>query len=332
MNPPFRKVDVKADSVAEADFTIKSTLKLRLQLGAKTALADGFSSVPVTVTATDDNGPVYGVAFSLRPFGGGSRLESAWDMKVPGTICAAAGSRVWPAPVTTGSPDPSTEAVDLTTDATGEAHLVLWPGTVPGEFPITVWAQDAKGRLIRKNINDISDEATVTVRVPPTTANSIIAALKAYVTNTPSAVQSLPIDANALFEQLTGFMSAHTFPSFALAPISTKTSSVVLVSPIAPGAARVKVDAKTGVVVPPATDLVIAPNGILPLSGLQAAGGFWGLVEAGTGAGASFPTVSSWLANGAGPSGYTFPGNAGPVSLTTRMNQLYLSMRFGLGH
>ena len=310
-NPSFRKVSVTDGQIGEADFTIKSTLKLKVTLDHSSVEADGVSSAIATVKATDDEGPVPGLPFSLRPFGGGSHSQSAWDMKVPATICTPGlQSRMWPISPTALYPHPSTEPADLATDSTGELKMQIWTGTVPGDFDFTVWAQDAKGKLITKDVNEVSADATLRVVPPSNSTNDVVTALRAYLKANPSAEASLATDPAGLQSELMPLMTSGKLATFSMAPVvSAGGLYALVVAPISQNSPRIKVDPNTGALTLPPTDNVIA-NGFVPgfSSGL---GGYWGAIANGfPGAPSYLPFVSQWLTNTA-TSPYSFPQNSG---------------------
>lgn len=323
--PESKRVHVREGHTAKADFTYRSTLKLKITLDRTTALADGGSVVTATITSVDGGDPAPSQPFSLRPFGGGSFVESAYSLKVPATLCNASGSRVWPDPKPT---TPNTNAVDATTDATGQLTLKIHLGTVPGTFPLSVWAQDTTGNLIKRNLSDVSDDADITVTAPGGGADAATA-VHDWVNRVgnESLAGSLPTGPDALTSAMIQAMSptrGSGLASFVVTPVKTaKPYYGVLLTP---EGSRVTIDPATGVIDPASPGWVITPTEALGTT--LAAGGFWGLVKT-TSPPKSFPTLQQWLANGG--VGYAFPGNAPPITRYNASGLQYGGFGYGPG-
>ncbi len=318
--PPFKKVHVSEEHTSTADFTYQSTLRLILKLDHTTAAADGESFVNATVTADDAGAPVAGLTFSLRPFGGGSALQSPYELASPGTICSLSGTsvggRVWPDP---NSTKPNTDSVDETTDSTGEAHFRVYLGTVPGTFPLSVWAKDDNGKLITEDVSNVSADADIKVEALPG-SGSPAAVLHDWL-NKPGnedEANTLPTDIGSLVPILADAMHSHTLAGFVLTPVTTSTFTALLLSP---EGTRVKFDPATGVIDPTTTGWLVAPNGKVG-AGL-AAGGYWGFQKTN---GDTFPTLSQWLANSA--PGYAFAGNRPPITLLNATRLQYAGFSY----
>ncbi len=322
-DPSSSKVDVGEDTTSEADFTFKSTLELKLKLKTRSVPADGLSYVDVTVTATDDGAPDAGLVFSLRPYAGGSASQSPFSMSVPATICTVSGTsvggRVWPNP---SLKVPNTDSVNVTTDADGQATLRVYTGTVPGKFPLTVWALDDAGHLITKDVNNVSADADITV-TPLAGGGDPAYALHNWL-NKPgndALAGSLPTDDGSIITALADAIHSGSLAPFVLTPVvSSKGYSAVLLSP---AGSRAVFDPATGQLAASTAGEVVAPSA---LNGVNLyGGGFWGYLKT-TATPAEFPTLSQWLANSA--PGYAFPSNGGTIS--TGVNALqYLGFGYG---
>jgi hypothetical protein len=315
-DPPFAKLDVPDNKTVEADFVVKSTLKLELKVEKRSVPADGLSFVDATVTATDGGDPDPGLVFSLRPYGGGSALTSAWDMAVPATICTrtgrVVGGRLWPAP---GATSPNTDSVSVTTDSEGKATFRIYPGTVPGTFPLTVWAENAKGGLDGDSLNTSAD-ADINV-TPISSGGDPTGAMENWLARpggsslaTSLAAEGSNID---LVTTMADAMKAGQLAGFTLAPVQATGNSAQAVL-MAPAGSRIKFDDKTGVISPTTEGRVLAPN-----NSLTTVSSFWGLVHSRQAP--VFPTVPSWLTDKA-PS-YTFAGIMPPVTLTSGFGPLH---------
>jgi hypothetical protein len=319
--PPVRKVHVREAHTSTADFTYQSTLKLRLRLNRTTVAADGESFVDATVTADDAGAPVPNLTFSLRPFGGGSALQSPYALAVPGTVCTLSGTsvggRVWPNPnVTT----PNTDSVDVTTDSTGEAHFRVYLGTVPGTFPLTVWAKNENGKLITQDVSNVSADADIKVDAladggnPARTLHDWLNKL-----GNEDLASILPTDIGSLLPMLADAMSGHTLGGFVLTPVRTATFSALLLSP---EHTRIKIDPRTGVIDQTSQGWLVAPGAKIG-AGL-AAGGYWGFEKTN---GDTFPTLAQWLADAA--PGYSFAGNKAPITLLNASGLQYAGFGYG---
>jgi hypothetical protein len=316
-DPRFAKVDVPESKTVESSFTVKSTLRLKLKLDRTRVPADGLSYVTATVTATDAGAPKSGLVFSLRPFGGGSALQSAWDMPVPATICsvtgASVGSRLWPSPSVT---KPNTDSVSVTTDSNGEATFRVYTGTVPGTFPLSVWAEDDAGHLIaHDNLNVSADEDIHVTPVP--SGGEPTVALENYLNKAgnENLANELPTYNVDIVAALAKAIHDGQLGGFVLSPVQTSNSGVdVLMSP---AGSRVSFDPTTGIISPTTDGQIVAPSASNGSS--FAAGGFWGQVK--TRQAGMFPTVPNWLSNHA--PGYAFPNNAPPISLTPGFGPLH---------
>jgi hypothetical protein len=322
-DPPSQKVDVGEDTTSEADFTFKSTLQLKLELSKRSVPANGLSYVDVTVTATDGGAPDAGLVFSLRPYSGGSATQSPFELSVPATICTLSGTsvggRVWPDP---SRKVPNTDSVEVTTDATGHATLRVYTGTVPGKFPLTVWALDDAGHLITKDVNNVSADADITVTSLGNGGDPAYA-LHNWL-NKPgndAVAGSLPTDYGSIATSLEEAVQGGSMPPFIVTPVvSSKGYGAVLLSP---EGSRSVFDPKTGELAPSSPGEVVAPSGLN--GGSLYAGGFWGYLKT-TGTPAEFPTLSQWLANSA--PGYAFPSNGGTISTGGSALQ-YLGFGYG---
>jgi hypothetical protein len=323
--PDSDDVTVRDGETSTSDFTYRSTLRLRVKLDKASVPADGQSFVTATITSTDAGEPDPNQKFSLRPFGGGSALQSPYELKVPATICSVNGTatngRVWPDPKAT---TPNTNSVDLATDSTGQLTLRVYTGTVSGTFPLTVWAQDNAGNLIHKNSTDVSDDAGVNVTKTAGAGDPAIT-LHDWL-NQPgneTLAGTLTPRPDSLAQPLVQAMAGGTLRSFVVTPVQTKQFKGVLLSP---ADTRVGFDPKTGTIDPASPGGLIAPDGLIGLNGFG--GGYWGYVKSpGPGGIAAFPTLGQWLA-GSAP-GYTFAGNAGPVTLYNSTGLQYAGFGYG---
>ena len=278
------------------------------------------------MTATDGGAPDPGLVFSLRPYGGGSALQSAWTMPVPATICAMSGTsvggRVWPAPSTA---KPNTDSVDVTTDSTGQATLRVYTGTVPGKFPLTVWALDDAGKLITKDTNNTSADADIVVKALANGGDPA-QALHNWLNQTgnDSLAGTLPTDPASIFTALADAIhTANLRAPFVLAPVTTTDGySAVLLSP---EGSRATFDPATGQITPSTPGGIVAPRNLNGSS--LYAGGYWGYLKT-TATPAALPTLAQWLANTA--PGYAFPGNGGTISTGSGVTTLqYLGFGYG---
>ncbi len=325
--PDSSSVDVTDDSTAEADFTFRSTLKLKLTLSRTSVPSDGLSYVDVTVKATDGGAPDPDVGFALAPYGGGSALQSAWRMTTPATICTldgtAVGGRVWPDP---NSSTPNTDSVDQTTDSTGEATLRVYTGTVPGSFPITVIALDDSGKQISKDANNTSAEADITVKALPNGGDPA-QALHNWLNQPGNADQAatLPDSASSIVSELAlAIQSGNLHSAFILTPVQT-TGGGYTAALLSPEGTRASFNPATGEITPATQGMLVAPFNLTGAS--LYAGGFWGYLKT-TATPAAFPTLSQWLANSA--PGYAFPSNRGPIVTGGGVKTLqYLGFGYG---
>lgn len=325
-DPPSSKVDVGEDRTAEADFTFKSTLKLKLELSTGAVPADGLSYVDVRVTATDGGAPDAGLVFSLRPYGGGSVLQSAWRMPVPATICtlsgASVGGRVWPAPYVAA---PNTDSVNVTTDATGQAILRVYTGTVPGKFPLTVWALDDAGKLITKDTNNTSADADILIKALPNGGDPA-QALHNWLNQTgnDSVAATMPDDYTSIVTALADAIHTGNLRApFILAPVATSDGYTAAL--LSPEGSRASFDPATGQITPATQGEIVAPSNLNGAS--LYAGGYWGYLKT-TATPTALPTLTQWLANTA--PGYSFPSNGGTISTGYGVAALqYLGFGYG---
>lgn len=325
-SPKSDKVRVRDEETSTSDFTYKSTLSVTLTLDKSSVPADGESSVTATVKVMDGGQPQPSMPISLRPFGGGSALQSPYELKVPATICSVYGTstngRVWPDPKAT---TPNTDSVDLTTDSTGQITLRVYTGTISGTFPLSVWAKDSTGHLIAQNAGDASADADISVTKiaaggdPVKTLHDWLNqpgndALAGTLTTRPDSL------AQPLAQAMAAGGTLHS--GYVVTPVQTaKGFYGVLLSP---GDTRVGLDPKTGTIDPATPGGLITPA---ELTGVNLfAGGYWGYVKT-TATPAAFPTLAQWL-SGAAP-GYTYPGNAGPIKLYNATGLQYGGFGYG---
>lgn len=315
VEPSFSKVNVPDDKTVRANFTVPSSLRLRVSLSRPSVSADGLSYVDATVTATNDGEPDPSLPFSLRPFGGGSALQSAWEMPVPATICtlsgASVGGRVWPKPYQTPL---NTNSVDLTSGPTGTSSFRIFTGTVPGKIPVTVWAEDGAGHLIAKDANNTSDSVDLDVTPLASTGGDPTGDLKSYLQAHAGAAGTLSTYNTTIVNQLALAVQSGALKGYVLNPVQAPSGGAVLISP---AGARAPLDLTSGQIKSTASGWIIAPNQKLGTS--VAADGFWGLLQTGY---ATLPTVSAWLSNNA--PGYAFPYNTpqSPITPTTGLSSL----------
>ena len=322
--PAFRKVSVGPDDTKQADFTFKSTLKLELKLSAPSVPADGLSSVDVTVTATDKGAPDPGLVFSLRPYGGGSVLQSAWRMSVPATICSltgtAVGGRVWPAPYVA---NPNTEAVDVTTNSAGEATFRVYTGTVPGKFPISVWARDNAGKLITQDVSDASADADVMINALPSGGDPT-AALHDWLNEPQNAglAGSLPTYFGSIVTALADAIhSGNLKHAFVLTPVTTTGGYTAVL--LSPEGTRAVFDPATGQIALATQGALVAPNNKTGVS----ASSYWTALQ-NQASPPAFPTLAQMANNSA--AGYSFPNPAGTISTGQAVAYLqYLGFGYG---
>lgn len=322
--PTFRKVHVREEHTSEADFKYKSSLKLTVKLDRTSVPADGLSFVNATVTATDGGAPVPNLTFSLRPYGGGSALQSPFALTVPGTICPVSGSsvngRIWPDPAAT---HPNTDSVDVTTDSTGQATLRVYLGTVPGTFPLTVWAKGQDGKLITEDVSNVSEDADIKV-TPLGNGGDAPTKLHDWL-NQPgngALAGSLPTDIGTLASTLAEAIHAGHLGAFILTPLQTAKSYYGLL--LSPEGSRITFDPATGKVDPASAGQLITPN---ELNGKSLyGGGYWGYLKT-TATPAPFATLQQWLSNSA--PAYAFPGNAGPITILNQTRLQYAGFGYG---
>ncbi len=197
---------VAAGDKARADFTLESGLVVTLTLSRETTKANGTTVVDGFVETTEYGKPTGGVKVSLRPKAGVPEPQGV-ESGARATICGNAGIRIWPGGTLA---TPSGSPVDVVTTAAGTGvknQLVgrypfsITVGTVPGPFELTAWAEDSSGKLITKDVTDVSDEATLrlepTGSLPPThlfdeirtlLGDKNVAAAVAGITNDPTSI------------------------------------------------------------------------------------------------------------------------------------------------
>ena len=103
------------------------------------------------------------------------------------------------------------------TDATGHYAFTITVGTVPGAFPITVWARDASGHLITQDLSDTSDDRTLTLASAGTlkvsglfdeihalAGDHAVSAELATMTNDPASVTAVLSQLTSTTRQLGG--------------------------------------------------------------------------------------------------------------------------------
>ena len=309
--PAFRAVQVAKGKVATASFTVKDTLHLTLELSRESVPADGLHVVRATITATEAGAPVEGLPVSIRPED--ARVVLASEVPVPGTVCLASGTRIWPSP----APGPAayTGSQDEVTNKRGEISLVVATGTVPGSFALQAWAEDSTGHLdTTHSLLDINPEAHITINALKG-GGDFLTNLKDFLKGNPSV--SLPSDAQGLTDKLSQLAAAHPLGSFAFAPIRSTGGSYQAVL-VYPSGSRTHFD-PTGNLTPG------TPGQVLSATALIAGGDFTGIARAGNVA--PLPTYSNWLLNKA--PGYAFPAITGPaMPLLPRTDYTY----FGYGY
>ena len=160
--PASRGLTLEAGDRASAGFTLQGGLQVTLTLSSGKVLADGSTVVAGDVATTQYGKPMPNVTVSLRPKPDATPTNAV-TRGARATICAPNGLRIWP----TGTlATPVGSPVDITTDGTGHYKLTMTVGTVPGTFPLSVWARDKAGKLITTDLADTSDEGSLTIASP----------------------------------------------------------------------------------------------------------------------------------------------------------------------
>jgi hypothetical protein len=216
ITPASRDVNVKRGKTATADFTVKDSLRLGIDLNRDKVAGDGFQLVKATVKATEFGRPVKGLTVSIRPAGG--RVVDVSTLAVPATVCLVGGpGRIWPGGART--PATMTSPVDAVTDARGEIHLTIALGTVPGQFDLQAWARDKSGQLdTASSLLDVNPEVTITT-TRLAGGGDFRKGLQAYLEKNPNV--ELPADAPGLAAELAHITASGAIGSFTYAPIKS---------------------------------------------------------------------------------------------------------------
>ena len=309
--PRYSDVNVRLGQVATANFTIKDTLQLTIDLDRPSVPADGLHVVRATISAEEAGAPVVGLPVSIRPDDNKVVLSS--EVAVPAAVCLAGGPRIWPAQ----PPGPSsyTGSRERTTNRAGEIRLDIATGTVPGRFALQAWAEGADGKIdTAHSLLDVNPEVHITLTAP-SGRSDFLGNLKEYLKGGGKG-KVLPTDPQQLSNEL-GELTAHgDLGPFAYAPIKAAGGGYggVLVHP---DGQRTHLDG-SGNLTPGTPGHVLAPTTLL-------AGGQWtGIARAGNVP--NLPTFSNWLL-GKAP-GYTLDGISGPASPLGQTDYRY----FGYGY
>ena len=299
--PTHRQVVVRNHKTARANFRVDDPLTLDIQVDRSSVPGDGFQVVHATITATEAGAPLPGLQIDVRPFPG-QNIDKALNVPVPAVICTPAGSRVWPIGDWDSTPIlPNT----VTTDSNGQVKLYVQTGTIPGTFPLQVWARDSKGLLITDDLDSVSPTANITVTALGGSGD-FPSALQTYLAN-HSSVQLDPYFRPLVLAPQLAEAAAAGMGSFQVIPIESASGpSGVLVQP---AGTRVSFSPK-GELPDTAAGGVLIPGKLMsvPLTypTFTAAARAQGLVNLG-----ALPTIPAFLTNKA--PGWNFAGVSGPV-------------------
>jgi hypothetical protein len=140
--PKVATADVHPDQTTHLDFTLDTSVELKLAFGKTTVDASGYEVVNGTVTTTQYGKPLPNVQVQLtvQPTQSADQAVTAG----PRAAVCQSGNRVWP----TGSlNEPSGYPVTVTTDSTGKYEFQVNVGTTPGTWTLDAWAFNSDGKL-----------------------------------------------------------------------------------------------------------------------------------------------------------------------------------------
>ena len=230
--PKIRAAVVVEDRTTTVDFTLDTTIELKLKFAKTTVVANGYEVVDGTVTTTQYGKPLPNVNVQLEV----KPDESATKAVTTGARAAvcANGSRVWP---TASLNDPSGYPVTVTTSASGTYDFSITVGTTPGKWTLDAWAFNSAGTL-SSDVTATSDTKTVDF----TTNGS--STLAGFVTELDTAAKSTAFStslnsaagsANSMWALLSQVTRANTkgidFGGLAYSLVNAKDGQSLLIFP-----------------------------------------------------------------------------------------------------
>jgi hypothetical protein len=140
--PKLASATVVAEHTVHLDFTLDTSIELKLKFDKAKVVANGYEVVSGTITTTQYGKPLPNVMVQLQV-----QPSQSADQSVtagPRASVCANGGRVWP---TNNLNDPDGYPVNITTDATGKYDFSVTVGTTPGTWTLDAWAFNSSGTL-----------------------------------------------------------------------------------------------------------------------------------------------------------------------------------------
>ncbi len=142
-SPRVAPANVIAGKTTHLDFTLDTSIELKLTLAKTVVAANGYEVVSGTITTTQYGKPLPGVNVQLEVKPHGSAIQAVTTGALA-SVCSAGGSRVWP---TSTLNLPGGYPVTVTTDSTGTYKFTVTVGTTPGTWTLDAWAFNSTGTL-----------------------------------------------------------------------------------------------------------------------------------------------------------------------------------------
>ena len=154
-SPKVTRADVVAKKTSHVDFTLDTSIELKLHFAKTTVVANGYEVVSGTITTTQYGKPLPDVNVQLEVQPTQSAVQSV-TAGARASVCVN-GSRVWP---TNSLNDPDGYPVTVSTGATGTYDFSVTVGTTPGKWTLDAWAFNSSGTL-SSDVTAASDTKSV---------------------------------------------------------------------------------------------------------------------------------------------------------------------------
>ncbi len=182
-SPKVARANVVAKATSHLDFTLETSIELKLHFTKTSVVANGYEVVSGTISTTQFGKPLPNVNVQLEVKPNLSATQAV-TTGARASVCYN-GSRVW---TTNSLNDPDGYPVKVTTDATGKYNLSVTVGTTPGSWTLDAWAFNSSGNL-STDVSAASDTQSINFTTNGSTT------LVGFVTELDTAARSTKFSA-----------------------------------------------------------------------------------------------------------------------------------------
>jgi hypothetical protein len=231
-SPKVARANVVEKATSHLDFTLDTSIELKLHFVKTSVVANGYEVVNGTISTTQYGKPLPNVSVQLEVKPNLSATQAV-TTGARASVCYN-GSRVWP---TNSLNDPDGYPVKVTTDATGKYDFSITVGTTSGSWTLDAWAFNSSG-ILSTDVTAASDTQSINF----TTNGS--SSLAGFVTELDTAARStkfsVPLNAAAnsansmwtlLSEVTRGNANGINFGGLAYSLVNAKDGQSLLIFP-----------------------------------------------------------------------------------------------------